>query len=327
MNNKHNLFLNKYQPLYFNDFESSNEIIQILKTLTLTSNLNILFIGNVGTGKTTFINAVIREYYNGYSYEQYKDNILEINSLKEQGINFYRSDVKIFSQTCCSIKNKKKTIILDDIDTINEQSQQVFRNYIDNYSHNVNFIASCTNTQKVIDSLQSRFIIIQIKPLQNIQLKQILYKIKTQENISINKDAEDYIVSLCNNNIKILINYLEKMKLLQQNITLNDAHLLCSNINFMLFEDYINSILNNDLNNAIKILYDIFDKGYSVIDILDNFFLFIKITNIINEEYKYEIISYICKYIIVFHNIHEHEIELALFTNNLFKLFNNKSIL
>ena len=32
---------------------------------------------------------------------------------------------------------------------------------------------------------------------------------------------------------------------------------------------------------------------------------------------KYKIIAILCKYITVFHNIHEDEIELALFTNNL----------
>jgi DNA polymerase III delta prime subunit len=311
------LFLNKYQPLYFNDFVNSEEIIEILKTLIFMDNLNILFIGNIGTGKTTYINALIREYYHNYLY---KDNILEINSLKEQGINYYRNDVKIFCQTCSTIKNKKKIIMLDDIDTINEQSQQVFRNYIDNYSNNVNFIASCTNTQKVIDSLQSRFLIIKIKPLHTEQLKNVLYRIKNNEQLDIETEAEDYIVSLCNNNIKILMNYLEKIKLLEQKITLTEAQKLCSNINFSLFEDYIRSIQNKNIDNAIKILYNIYDKGYSVIDILDNFFLFIKITKIITEEYKYEIIPYICKYIIIFHNVHEHEIELALFTNNLYKL-------
>ena len=56
-------------------------------------------------------------------------------------------------------------------------------------------------------------------------------------------------------------------------------------------------------------------------DILDNFFLFTKITSIVNEDIKYEIIPIICKYITVFHNIHEDEIELALFTNNLYSIF------
>ena len=72
---------------------------------------------------------------------------------------------------------------------------------------------------------------------------------------------------------------------------------------------------------AIKILYDIHDKGYSVMDILDNYFLFVKNTNIISEDEKYNLIPFICKYITVFHNIHEDEIELALFTNNLINIF------
>ena len=63
-----------------------------------------------------------------------------------------------------------------------------------------------------------------------------------------------------------------------------------------------------------------YDKGYSVMDILDNYFLFVKNTDIISEDEKYEVIPIICKYITVFHNIHEDEIELALFTNNLSKI-------
>ena len=52
-------------------------------------------------------------------------------------------------------------------------------------------------------------------------------------------------------------------------------------------------------------------------DILDNYFLFIKHTQLYSETEKYKIIALICKYISYFHLIHEDEIELALFTNNL----------
>ena len=77
------------------------------------------------------------------------DNVLSINSLKEQGIQYYRNELKTFCQTKSVIlPKKKKLVILDDIDNINEQSQQVFRNCIDKYSQNVHFIASCTNTPK-----------------------------------------------------------------------------------------------------------------------------------------------------------------------------------
>ena len=47
----------------------------------------------------------------------------------------------------------------------------------------------------------------------------------------------------------------------------------------------------------------------------------LKTTDILTETQKYEIIKLLCKYISIFHNIHEDEIELALFTNNLIILF------
>jgi DNA polymerase III delta prime subunit len=318
------LFSNKYQPLYFNDFETDDDMIDILHTLINMNNLNILFIGDIGSGKTTYLNAAIKEYYKGLSYNQYQDNILHINSLKEQGISYYRNDVKTFCQTCSSIKGKKKIIVLDDIDIINEQSQQVFRNCIDKYSHNVHFISSCSNSQKVIESLQSRFIIIKIKPLQRHHLDNIMQKIITLDNICIEYDARDFILNVCNNNAKILINYMEKFKLLNETITLDLATKVCTNISFFTFEEYLLFLKNENLPDAIKILYAIYDKGYSVMDILDNFFLFVKITNLLTETQKYDIIPIICKYITVFHNIHEDEIELALFSNNLFKICSNK---
>jgi hypothetical protein len=113
---------------------------------------------------------------------------------------------------------------------------------------------------------------------------------------------------------------MEKFKLLNQKITLNLATQLCSNISFLTFEEYTKNILSLELLPAIKIIYELYEKGYSVMDILDNYFIFIKTTNIINEEQKYRIIPYLCKYITIFHNIHEDEIELSLFTNNLINI-------
>ena len=314
------LFINKYQPLFFKDFGDDNEVIKMLKTLILIDDLNILLIGDMTSGKTSILNALIREYYSGFSPKEYEENVLYINSLKEQGINYYRTDVKTFCQTCSNIKGKKKFVVLDDIDFINEQSQQVFRNCIDKFSHNVNFISSCSNNQKVIESLQSRLTIIKIKPLQKENLIRIIDNIKQKENIEIDQDAENFIVNISNNTVKILINYMEKFKLLNQRITLILATQLCSNISFLTFEDYTNKILNSELQSAIKIIYELYEKGYSVMDILDNYFIFIKTTNILNEDQKYKIIPYLCKYITIFHNIHEDEIELALFTNNLINI-------
>jgi hypothetical protein len=59
------------------------------------------------------------------------------------------------------------------------------------------------------------------------------------------------------------------------------------------------------------------EEGYSVIDILDFFFSFVKTTDLLTEEEKYLHIPHLCKYIYYFHNIHEEPIELALFSKEL----------
>jgi len=311
-------FLKKYKPTYYKDFIIDKEYINLLNTLQTMDNLNILFIGEQGVGKTSLIMATIHEYYKTTNISKY--DILFINSLKEQGINYYRNNLKTFCQTKCSNPLKKKFIILDNIDYINEQSQQVFRNCIDKYSHNVHFLISCTNIQKVIDALQSRCSIIKIKPFKKEYLNKIFKKIKKKEGIVIDKKAQELILNISNNSVRQIINYLEKFKLLNMNIGTKKVKEICTNISFYEFEHYTDFWLKEkNLDKAVSKIFDIYNKGYSVMDILDNYFIFIKITDSIQQKIKYKIIKTICEYISIFHTIHENEIELVLFTNKLIK--------
>ena len=322
-------FIAKYQPSKIDDFEQLDEnTITIIHSLIAMDNMNIMFYGDSGSGKTSIINAMIREYYKkSASSTAIQENILILNSLKEQGIQYYRNDVKVFCQTMSMIPNRKKIVLLDDIDLINEQGQQVFRNCIDKYSHNVHFISSCTNIQKVVDTFQSRNIIIKINQLNHGCLNKIMLKIKMNERLSITKDAEGFLLQVSNGSVRTLINYLEKIKLIDREITYDLANKICTNISFHRFEEYTREILRCGINGggdpdsalrtANAILFQLNDEGYSVLDILDNYFLFVKLTPLFDEDTKYRITSLICKYITIFHNIHEHDIELALFTNNL----------
>ena len=128
-------FLKKYRPKKYEDFVIEPQLIKLLNTLIAMNNLNLLLVGDSSCGKSSLLDATIREYYD-IPYIP-TDNVLYINNLHEQGISYYRTEVKTFCQTPSSISGKKKFIVLDDIDIINEQSQQVFRTCIDKYSNNV----------------------------------------------------------------------------------------------------------------------------------------------------------------------------------------------
>jgi DNA polymerase III delta prime subunit len=312
-----NLFIKKYQPTNIEDFNLNPNLLHILNTFIDMNQLNILFIGDSGTGKTILIDAIIKKYYNQYSYNTYKDNILYINNLNGHGIDYFRNDVKIFCQTHSIIPDKKKLVILDDIDLINEQHQQVFRNIIDKYSCNIHFIASCSNIQKIIENIQSRFNLINILPVCKQELQRIMNNIIEKENIIMDEDAKNMLLTISNNTIKILINYLEKIKLLDKPINISILEDICTNISFTTFDTFTTLIKQKSLHKAIDLIQQLYDIGYSVLDILDNYFFYIKYTHLLTDNEKYTITPLICKYITIFNDIHENDIELTLFTNDL----------
>lgn len=312
------LFVNKYTPTRLGEFHIPKQLIETIESLIDVGYMNMLLVGNMGTGKSSVLHAIIRQYYgDDYGTRDFKQNVLYINNLHEQGINYYRTDVKIFCQTSSVVKAKKKIVVIDDIDLIPEQSQQAFRNCIDKYGHIVCFLTTCSNNQKVIESIQSRMVIIKMPQITHVTMRTIFDNIVKAENMTFDKDAERFILSICNTTVKTLINYIEKCKMMNCHITYDTALDICSDIDIKTFERFTRCVKSCDLHTAIHILYSIYDDGYSVMDILNNYFTFVKITPLLTELEKYKIVPYICKYITVFHDIHESDIELPLFANNL----------
>ena len=317
-------FIAKYKPYYIGEFATTNQpagtpdMVSIVRTLMDIDDLNVLFIGNSSSGKTTMLYAILREYYGLSKTDPIPEtNIMFINNLKEQGINYFRNEMKTFCQSHSSIYGKKKVIVIDDIDMVNEQSQQVFRNYIDKYKSNIHFVSACSNVQKVIESLQSRLHIINISPPSPEQIRKIMDRIVSVEEIQLDADAQAFLLEKSGRSVRNLISHLEKIYIYGLSVDRACVERLCSTIDESQFEEYIRAVRTRKLAKAISILYDIHDYGYSVIDILDYFFGFVKSTPLLSEDEKYRTIPLLCRYITVFHNVHENCIELALFTNNL----------
>ena len=71
-------FIYKYQPKLLEDFYINDNLLNLLKNFIYINNLNILFIGNQGCGKTSLIKVIINTYYNNIINN---DDILNINCL------------------------------------------------------------------------------------------------------------------------------------------------------------------------------------------------------------------------------------------------------
>ena len=322
---EHQTFVAKYRPYFIQDFNTDPQFKAVLRSLIDIDDINILVTGTTNSGKTSLLSAIIRDYYHLEKHQGFpENNIMFINSLKEQGINYYRNDMRTFSQSKCSIHGKKKLVIVDDLDLINDQSQQVFRNYIDKYKSNINFVSVCSNVHKVIESIQSRVHILRLEPPSREMVEQLMDNIIQKEGLQLTVDAKKYILSFSNYSIREVITHLEKINILSVGeVDLNKCKSIISNISHKQFEEYISMLRSKNLNDAIQILYKIYDYGYSVIDILDLFYIFVKSTNNLSEDEKYRVLPCLCKYITYFHSMHEDIIEIVLFTNDLHHIISN----
>ena len=136
--------IKKYEPKTLDAFTIQTSIISILKNLIEINLLNLLIIGNNNTGKSTILKAIIKLYN--------KEDVMIVNTLTDQSISYSRTDLKIFCKST-NTKKYKKLVILDDIDFINDQNQQILRNYIDKYSNNINFLCTGKCRQKIITTV------------------------------------------------------------------------------------------------------------------------------------------------------------------------------
>jgi DNA polymerase III delta prime subunit len=309
-------FIYKYTCKQLNEYDIPSSSLEILNELIKKNIINLLLLGESNTGKTSIAMNMIHTYYKDYPRD-IQDNVLIINTLKEQGIQYYRTEVKCFCQTQSTIP-LKKIILIDDIDTISDQGQQIFLNYIDKYD-SIHFIITGTNSQKIIESIHSRLYTLKLLPISIQYLQRMIQTVTEKESILIEDNAVDTLIHLSKRSIGTILNYLEKFKLLERKITQTSIYETSTDIRYDSFDTFTTNIIQKKSVDAIQGLITLYTDGYSVIDILDAYFVYIKISNI-SDVMKYKMIKVICKYISIFHQLHEHQIELIFFVHELINI-------
>lgn len=268
--------IKKYKPLNLQDIIGNEKIVNFLTQVTINNIQNILFTGDYGVGKTLFINLLIK------NLKIKKKNILHINldndfkknNIKDKILNFLK-------------KKEKNFIIIDNYYEIPIEYQYIIRSFLKNYNRNTIFLISLNNINNIIEQIKNYFIVIKIKHLSKQMYFNYIKNISNKENIVIKDDILNYIIDISYNFRDIINNYI---KIINSKST-NYKKIL----NISSKQHAINILQlceKNDIYNAIKLIDNLINDGYSIYDIFN--FLVINIKNAkINYEKKIEFIKII----------------------------------
>jgi len=199
-------WLKKYKP---NDLkEYINNIDQInLITKLIDDNVNSLIIkGDSGIGKNSIIKLIAIKY--NYNINKYKLNDKKLISLEE----FYKNLI-----------NKRKNILIinkiDYITTINEKKNIQNINKISQTSNNNILIIYLVEKSitKIVKEINKNSKLIELNNPEKILLKNIINKIKNNENLLLSDDIINDIINICQEDIRRLILILKDLKLTYNN--------------------------------------------------------------------------------------------------------------
>lgn len=211
----------KYRPRSINDLILDNIIFNKIKDIVNNKNIpNIILTGKSGIGKTSTIHCIARSIYP----KNFNDAIIELNASDDRGIKSVHDTIINFCKRKIEFREgyaQHKLLILDEADNITPKAQRLINSIMEKYP-NTRFVFTCNNSSDIIESIQSRCIIIRFnKPPTNIFIEKIKI-ICQKENIDYDDDALEYILNICQKDLRKTLNMIELTNIAKNKLSISN---------------------------------------------------------------------------------------------------------
>ena len=280
-------WVEKYRPHLLQDIVGNEDTMERLTQIAKQGNMpNMIISGLPGIGKTTSIHCLAHELL-GDSYSQ---AVLELNASDDRGIDVVRNQIKQFAQKKLHLgPGKHKIVILDEADSMTAGAQQALRRTMELYSNTTRFAFACNQSNKIIEPLQSRCAILRYSRLSDEQVLKRLLEIIKAESVEYTNDGLEAIIFTAEGDMRQAINNLQSCVA---------GHGLVNGENVFKIVDSPHPLivkrmlLAPTLDESLELLKgDLWDKGYSAIDIVTTCFRVTKTLSQLKEAKRLEIIK------------------------------------
>ena len=287
-------WIEKYRPSKLSQIVGNKRLISNLQSIAESGNLpNLILAGPPGTGKTTSVLALAHELLG----ENFKKAVIELNASDERGINVVRDKIKRFAQQKIPLpEGRHKIIILDEADSMTSSAQGSMRVTISDYSNTTRFVLACNDSSKIIEAIQSRCTVLRFGKLSSDDIKERITFVLNNENAKYDDNGLKAIIDTCNGDMRYALNNTQSCIVGFGEVNEENVYKIVELPRPKEIETIYNYCLHNKFIEAINKFEELFDEGYSCLEIISVFNRLIQESNKIDDKVRIILLKKISEY-------------------------------
>jgi replication factor C subunit 2/4 len=287
-------WIEKYRPSKLSQIVGNKRIISNLQSISESGNLpNLILAGPPGTGKTTSVLALAHELLG----ENFKKAVIELNASDERGINVVRDKIKRFAQQKIPLpEGRHKIIILDEADSMTSSAQGSMRVTISDYSNTTRFVLACNDSSKIIEAIQSRCTVLRFGKLSSDDIKERIKFVLKNENAKYDEKGLQAIIDTCNGDMRYALNNSQSCIVGFGEINEENVYKIVELPRPKEIEKIYNFCLNKMFVDAINKFSELFNDGYSCLEIISVFNRLIQENDRIDDKVRIILLKKISEY-------------------------------
>jgi len=257
----------------------------------LETSCHIVLTGAAGSGKTSLVKDLLKHYATTRLRktpdlwgEETLEECMLLTPDQDRGIQTIRNHVAMFIRQMSPAAFLQETttnkiyrwVIIDDVDTFPQISQQALRRPMETYSHITRFIFIGNSIEDLIPAIRSRCIHVAMNSIDLYEHQTaFLERVQMPHRDLFKEEIWSWIMNTCQNNVSDFIRLLRLIRdvliVLNKKPSAALIQTICSTPFHLDFLPLLNSLAERNLVTGTYQLLDIWKRGYTFEDILESF--------------------------------------------------------
>lgn len=203
-----------------------------------------------------------------------------------------RNKIKTFANTKVTLPpGRHKIIILDEADSMTAGAQQALRRTMEIYSNTTRFALACNNSSKIIEPIQSRCAILRYGKLSDQEVLKRLLEICEAEKVQYSDEGLGALIFTSEGDMRQAINNLQSTVSGFGFVSGESVFKVCDQPHPVVIKKLLGACEKGDLSESLDQLEELWNHGYSALDIVSTLIKVVKGMDRMSEFLKLEFIK------------------------------------